>query len=65
MEFGMSIENMYKVNKPSTVVDEVSSMTYNQPLKSLFESYGLNIMNVTWEDTARYKNSSWVQIFLI
>lgn len=59
MEFGMSFDNMYKLHKPSTIVDEVSNMTYNQPLKSLFESYGLNVMNVTWEDTARNKNSCW------
>ena len=59
MEFGMSFENMYKLHKPSAIVDEVSNLTYNQPLKSLFESYGLNVMNVTWEDMARNKNSCW------
>jgi hypothetical protein len=31
----------------------------NNNLKSLLHSYGYDIMSVTWEDTARTKNSCW------
>jgi len=43
----------------SNVESTVSSLVSNDKIKSLFQSYGTDIMNVTWEDTARSKNSSW------
>jgi hypothetical protein len=43
----------------SNVESTVSSLVSNDKIKSLFQFYGTDIMNVTWEDTARSKNSSW------
>lgn len=41
------------------LAQKISSMTNSQNLKSLLHSHGLDIKNVTWEDTARNKNSAW------
>jgi hypothetical protein len=43
----------------SNVYSNVSSLVSNYKIKSLFQSYGSDVMNVTWEDTARSKNSCW------
>lgn len=40
------------------VVDQTVAMTRNSTAKHLAAKYGLNILNVTWEDTGRYKGSS-------
>lgn len=41
----------------ATLEERLSIMSYDQSLKSIMKSYGLKITNVTWEDTARNKNS--------
>lgn len=40
------------------VVQETAAMVRDQQARSLAQSHGLGIMNVTWEDTGRYKGSS-------
>lgn len=47
------------VTRPEPLEKKICSMSHNFALKSLMSSYGLNISNVTWEDTARNKNSCW------
>jgi hypothetical protein len=37
----------------------VADMTSNTVARSLAASYGLDIQRVSWEDTARFKGSSW------
>jgi len=39
-------------------VHEVSSMNANQDIKKMVKEYGLDILNVTWEDTGRAKDSA-------
>jgi hypothetical protein len=41
------------------VVQRVSGMTYDSELSRVYERYGLNVVNVTWEDTGRYAGSCW------
>ncbi len=41
------------------VVQRVSEMTYDSELSRVCERYGLNVVNVTWEDTGRYAGSCW------
>lgn len=41
------------------MLSDLSQLAYNNRIKSLTHSYGLDVMNVTWEDCARNKNSSW------
>jgi hypothetical protein len=43
----------------TNISDEVYKLTSNTPLKSLFKSFGLDVLTVSWEDTARSKNSCW------
>lgn len=40
------------------VIQETANMVYDQEAQALARRYDLNIMNVTWEDTGRYQNSS-------
>lgn len=37
----------------------IAGIVHNSGVKSLAHSYGVDIMNVSWEDTARSKNSSF------
>jgi hypothetical protein len=53
MELATNTQNFTNIS------DEVYKLTYNNPLKSLFKSFGLDVLNVSWEDTARSKNSCW------
>ena len=39
------------------IIQKTVSMTYNSNAQALANKYGLNILNVTWEDTGRYKGS--------
>jgi len=41
------------------VVERVSEMTWDGELARVCERYGLNVVNVTWEDTGRYAGSCW------
>ncbi|BDM81361.1 hypothetical protein [Acaryochloris marina] len=40
------------------VIDQTVQMVTNPKAQRLAKRFGLNILNVTWEDTGRYKNSS-------
>jgi hypothetical protein len=41
-----------------TVVKQTAGMVGNEAAQKLARSFNLNILNVTWEDTGRYKNSA-------
>ena len=41
------------------VVQRVSEMTWDSELARVCDRYGLNVVNVTWEDTGRYAGSCW------
>ncbi len=41
-----------------TTIANVEGMVWNTQAQQLASRYGLNVMNVTWEDTGRYKGSS-------
>lgn len=43
----------------TTVVDRVANMTWDSGINEMISRYGLNIVNVTWEDTGRYYGSCW------
>lgn len=40
------------------VINETTAMVSNAQAQSLAQQYGLNILNITWEDTGRFKNSA-------
>jgi hypothetical protein len=40
------------------VITETAAMGSNPQAQSLAQQYGLNILNITWEDTGRFKNSA-------
>lgn len=44
--------------KYGRVVQQTAAMVSNRHAQALARKHGLNILNVTWEDTGRYKNSS-------
>ncbi len=39
-------------------IGRVEQMVWDDSTRRLVQKYGLNVMNVTWEDTGRYKGSS-------
>ncbi len=39
-------------------IENTAGMVWNEQAIALASQYGLNILNVTWEDTGRYQNSS-------
>jgi hypothetical protein len=39
-------------------IENTAGMVWNEGAIALASKYGLNILNVTWEDTGRYQNSS-------
>jgi hypothetical protein len=42
----------------SRVIQETTSMVSNAQAQRLAKQYGLDILNITWEDTGRFKNSA-------
>ncbi|NJK29156.1 MAG: hypothetical protein HC851_04945 [Acaryochloris sp. RU_4_1] len=40
------------------VIDQTIQMVSNSQAQRLAQQFGLNILNLTWEDTGRYKNSA-------
>ncbi|MSQ02633.1 MAG: hypothetical protein EXR71_12215 [Myxococcales bacterium] len=42
----------------ASTIQTVEQMVWNPQAQALAGKYGLNVMNVTWEDTGRYKGSS-------
>ena len=53
-----SAKSVIEEKSYNQVVQQVSSMVYNGQAQSMAQSKGLNILNVMWEDTGRYKGSS-------
>ncbi len=45
-------------NEYREAINRTASMVYNDNARSLASRYGLDILNVTWEDTGRYHGSS-------
>jgi hypothetical protein len=43
----------------SEVVSRVAEMTWDYKACELASRYGMNVVNVTWEDTGRYSGSCW------
>lgn len=41
-----------------SVIEQTVAMVQNPEAQSLAQKFGLNILNLTWEDTGRYKNSA-------
>ncbi|MCK5116928.1 MAG: hypothetical protein KAR44_10035 [Candidatus Aegiribacteria sp.] len=41
------------------VVQMVSAMVWDQSVTKMASGYGLDVVNVTWEDTGRYSGSCW------
>jgi hypothetical protein len=41
------------------VVENVAEMVWDSHVQRMLEPYGLNVVNVTWEDTGRYSGSCW------
>ena len=41
------------------VVNSVANMTWDSEVVSMAGRYGLDVVNVTWEDTGRYYGSCW------
>lgn len=42
-----------------TAVSNVAEMVWNNKVTGVASQYGLDIVNVTWEDTGRYNGSCW------
>ena len=40
-------------------VSNVAEMVWNSKITEIATEFGLNVVNVTWEDTGRYGNSCW------
>lgn len=40
------------------VIQQTTGMVYDEAAQQLVDQYGLDILNVTWEDTGRYDNSA-------
>jgi len=51
-------KKMKKFQAYKQVVEKTVAMTRNASARNIAKKYGLNILNVTWEDTGRFKNSS-------
>jgi hypothetical protein len=43
----------------NNLFNDLINLTYNKNIKSLANSYGMNIQTVSWEDTARFMNSCY------
>lgn len=41
------------------VVQKVSEMVWDQNVRKMASAHGLDVVNVTWEDTGRYSGSCW------
>ena len=55
---GLAQVNLEEVSRYTKSVNKVSKIYGDQKVRSLAKTYGLDVLNVTWEDTARYQNSS-------
>lgn len=54
----MSAINLFSTNIfRDEVIHKVANLAINTSVKQRLSDYNLNISNVTWEDTSRYKNS--------
>ncbi len=48
-----------RVDDYETVVNRVAEMVWDDQVWDMASDYGLDIVNVTWEDTGRYYGSCW------
>ena len=51
-------DKAFQYNEYRKVVQNTVNMVSDSNAQKLAQKYGLNILNVTWEDTGRFKNSS-------
>jgi len=54
----LSPEELKKYEAYLQVINNTAGMVSNDRARQLVQKYGLNIQNVTWEDTGRFKGSS-------
>ncbi len=54
----LSPEELKKYEVYRQVINNTAAMVHNGHARQLVHKYGLNIQNVTWEDTGRFKGSS-------
>jgi hypothetical protein len=52
------LTSYYNYRDYETVVQQTASMVSNANAQALAQKYGLNILDITWEDTGRFYNSS-------
>lgn len=52
------LTSYYNYRDYEAVVQQTASMVSNSEAQSLAQKYGLNILDVTWEDTGRFYNSA-------
>ncbi|MEO1210866.1 MAG: hypothetical protein AAFX78_15185 [Cyanobacteria bacterium J06638_20] len=52
------LQQVWTYDAYQQVVQDTSNMVYDQSIWNLVRRYDLDIMNVTWEDTGRYQNST-------
>ncbi|MEO1148656.1 MAG: hypothetical protein AAFY26_24055 [Cyanobacteria bacterium J06638_22] len=52
------LQQVWAYDAYQQVVQDTSNMVYDQSIWNLVRRYDLDIMNVTWEDTGRYQNST-------
>jgi len=62
---GLTVEDLERMMMELTayhnykqVIDKTRSMVGDRTAQQLAQQHGLNVLNVTWEDTGRYKGSS-------
>ncbi|MCE1248529.1 MAG: hypothetical protein LWY06_17975 [Firmicutes bacterium] len=51
-------KKMKAYNAYKQVIEKTVNMVYDNSVTQLASKHGLNVLNVTWEDTGRYKGSS-------
>lgn len=47
-----------RYNRYHQVIERTKGMVWDADVNALAESFGLNVLNVTWEDTGRFHNSA-------
>lgn len=52
------LTSYYNYRDYEEVVQQTASMVSNASAQSLAQKFGLNILDITWEDTGRYNNSA-------
>ncbi len=50
---------LQRVQTIDDTIQKVESMVWDQQVTTMASRHGLNVVNVTWEDTGRSKGSVW------